>query len=92
MEYVFGIPILGYVHEDKWEMFFSMMSGSVILRNDPLKEYCRRYTGDQTFKEAYDRSAYILNITVTEDSFSTSRHFSLEVFSKQESRRVEKQI
>jgi predicted acylesterase/phospholipase RssA len=76
MEYVFGIPILGYVHEDKWEMFFSMMSGSVIFRNDPLKEYCRRYTGDQTFKEAYDRSAYILNITVTEDSFSTSRLFN----------------
>jgi hypothetical protein len=46
MEHVFGVPILGYVHEDKWEMFFSMMSGSVILRNETLKEYCMRYTGD----------------------------------------------
>jgi len=76
MSQVFGTPLLGYFYEDPWEMLFSAMSGKTILKTETLAIYTRRWTGDLTFKEAYDKTGMILNITVTEDSLSTSRLFN----------------
>ena len=75
-EWVFGRPILGYVYDDSWEMLFNCLSGNTILKTETLKEYARARVGDTTFKENYDKTGWILNITVTEDSFSTSRLFN----------------
>lgn len=57
-------------------MLFNMLSGNVILCSDTLRDYIKRTTGDLTFKECYEKSGYILNITVTEDSFQSSRLFN----------------
>ena len=37
---VFGTkPVLGYLHEDNWEMFFNMLSGNTVFKSETLKEY-----------------------------------------------------
>lgn len=75
-DWVYELPLLGYENDDKWDMFFNMASGNTIFKTETLKTYLRRSTGDLTFKEAYEKSGYILNITVTEDSFNSSRLFN----------------
>ena len=76
MNVTFGTPLLGYFYEDSWEMFFSAVSGKIILKSETLANYVKMWTGDLTFKEAFNKTGVILNITVTEDSFSTSRLFN----------------
>ena len=41
-----------------------------------MKDFVYFFVGNTTFKENYEKSGWILNITVTEDSFSTSRLFN----------------
>lgn len=76
MKVVFGKPMLGYVHEDRWQMLFNMITGNLILKRETLAEYVRSWTGDNTFKDLYDKNGWILNVTVTEDGFSASRLFN----------------
>jgi TAG lipase/steryl ester hydrolase/phospholipase A2/LPA acyltransferase len=76
-KFVFGRkPSLGYLHEDNWEMFFNMLSGNTVFKSETLKEYIYQFVEDSTFKENFEKTGWILNITVTEDSFSTSRLFN----------------
>jgi len=40
MHVVWGIRSpFGYVYEDKWEMFFNLVSGNIVLKSETLKAW-----------------------------------------------------
>lgn len=51
-----------------------LLTGKVVLDMQVLKDYIHRFTGDLTFKEAFTKFGWNLNITVTDFSMTqTSR-------------------
>lgn len=44
---------------------WDLLRGNVVLDTQTIKTYIIRFTGDQTFKEIYEKYGWVLNITVT---------------------------
>ena len=49
-----------------------LFSGKPVFKSETIKEFIRGHAGDLTFKEAFNKTGWNLNITVTDFSITKS--------------------
>ena len=69
-EYFFYRPIVGRFQESAMSSIKDLLSGKPVFDSEVIKTFIKGHAGDLTFKEAFSKFGWNLNITVTDFSIT----------------------